>query len=130
MAHKGMARNVPFDRIVPNGNPGYAYQGNSAYAGQTYGYPAHGQSRLPADDQNKFDRYYPEVGKPATQERPATTRIKNARRMQDMVARYSISANVSVDQTRPQLPTISLRTLVFFAANLHHRTQRDRARMF
>jgi hypothetical protein len=46
------------------------------------------------------------------------------------MAYYSIPVNVWFDHRRPRLPSMSLRTLLSLAANLHHKDTKDRARMF
>src|SRR5258707_1290634 len=56
MARNNIPANVPFDQIASNG----AYP-NRGYSGGNYSNPAYssnGQSRLSADDQREFDKYY------------------------------------------------------------------------
>jgi len=97
MAHYNIAPDVPFDHIASNLNRAYAYQGNSAYVNQSSGHPAYEQSRLPADDQNKFDRYYRKWVN-ARRKNDRDDIDKNARHMQDIMAHYNIPANVPFEQ--------------------------------
>jgi hypothetical protein len=97
MAHYNIPPNVPFDQIASNGTGGYGYQGNAPYPNGAYGYPAYGQSRLSADDQNKFDHYY-QKWVDARRKNDRDDIDKNARHMQDIMAHYNIPANVPFDQ--------------------------------
>ena len=96
MAHYNIPPNVPFDQIATNGTGGYGYQGNNGYGNGAYGYPA-AQSRLSADDQNKFDHYY-QKWVDARRKNDRDDIDKNARHMQDIMAHYNIPANVPFDR--------------------------------
>jgi hypothetical protein len=56
MARNNIPANVPFDQIASNGaHPNHGYSGGNDSNGA---YSSNGQSRLSADDQREFDRYY------------------------------------------------------------------------
>ncbi|MBV9480755.1 MAG: hypothetical protein JO249_08370 [Acidobacteria bacterium] len=83
--------NVPFDQIASNGT------GNAPDAAARP--PSSGRARLSANDQKKFDHYY-QKWLEARRRNDRDGINKNARRMQDIMARYQIPANVPFDQIR------------------------------
>ncbi len=96
MACYNIPPSVPFDQIASNAAPGaypgeYAQYPGSAYPG-TYGsYGA--AARLSPDDQSKFDKDYSkwlEAQRKGDQDDVAD----NARKMQEIMARYNIPGNV------------------------------------
>jgi len=89
MARNNIPPNVPFDQIA---STGYANNGIAAY-------PANGswQGRLTPDDQRDFDRYYSRwVDDMRVNNRDAVA--GDAARMQEIMARNNIPANVPFDQ--------------------------------
>jgi len=94
MARNNIPSNVPFAQVASGG---YAANPNAAaYPNAAYGYPAN-QTRLSADDQRDFDKHY----KKWVQARHKNDRDdvdENARKMQNIMARYNIPANVPFDQ--------------------------------
>jgi hypothetical protein len=101
MAHYNIPAGVPFDQIATSGNSnngGYGYPGGGSYNSDGgYGSPAAAQSRLSADDQNRFDKYY-EKWVHARRKDDRDDVDENARHMQDIMARYNIPANVPFDR--------------------------------
>ena len=92
MARYNIAPNVPFAAIA---TAGYGAGPNGAGA-----YPyAYGQSaqRLSAKDQSDFDKYY-HHWTDARRKKDMDDVDKNARKMQEIMARYNIPANVAFDQ--------------------------------
>ncbi|HET7440890.1 MAG TPA: hypothetical protein VFJ47_06280 [Terriglobales bacterium] len=92
MARYNIPSNVPFAQIATGG--GYAAP-NAAYPNTAYGYPA-GQ-RLSPDDQKNFDKAYKKWAD-ARRKNDRDDIDSNARKMQDIMARYNIPANVPFDQ--------------------------------
>lgn len=94
MARNNIPPNVPFEQIAtsPNGYSGY---NNNAYSnGAYYG---NGQNRLSPDDQREFDKAYSKwVKDSAKNDRDDID--KDARKMQDIMARYNIPSNEPYDQ--------------------------------
>ncbi len=93
MARYNIPQNVPFAAIATNGYaaapPAYPYPPAAAY-----GYPP---QRLSAHDQKDFDKAYRDWVH-ARQKRDMDDIDKNARKMEDIMARYNIPANVPFDQ--------------------------------
>ncbi len=91
MARYNIPAGVPFDQVASNAVPGVspAYGQVPAY-GQA---PAYGQVRLSPDDQREFDKDY---GKwvEATRKNDLDDVDKDARKMQEIMARYNIPPNV------------------------------------
>jgi hypothetical protein len=90
MARNNVPSNVPFDQIA----------GSAAYPGNAYpdrGYAAYGQTRLSADDQQEFDKYYAKWIDD-TRKNDRDDIGKDTRHMQDIMARYNIPMNVPYDQ--------------------------------
>ncbi len=87
MGRNNIPPNVPFDQIA---TPGY----RNNYRG---GYPGYAQSRLSPDDQREFDKNY--VKWMHDSRRNDRDDIeKDARKMQDIMARYNIPSEVPYDQ--------------------------------
>ena len=90
MARNNIPSNVPFDQVAS----GAAYSGTS-YAER--GDSGYSQSRLSPDDQREFDKNYSKwIGDTRKGDRDDIDR--DTRRMQDIMARYNIPANVPYDQ--------------------------------
>ena len=88
MGRNNIPPNVPFDQVASTG-----------YANGTAAYPSNGpwQGRLSPDDQREFDRYYSRwVEDNRSNDRDDVA--KDAGRMQEIMARYNIPANVPFDQ--------------------------------
>jgi hypothetical protein len=87
MARQNIPANVPFDQIASTGDP------------RSESYPARREwrRRLSVDDQRDFDRYYAEWVED-TRANDRDDIDKDARRMQDVMARNNIPANVPYDQ--------------------------------
>ena len=95
MARYNIPANVPFDQIASNG----AYP-NRGYSGGTYSngaYSSNGQSRLSADDQREFDKYYSRWLEDM-RKNDRDDIDKDVRHMQDIMARYNIPASIPFDQ--------------------------------
>ena len=95
MARNNIPANVPFDQIASNG----AYP-NRGYSGGNYSngaYSSNGQSRLSADDQREFDRYYSKWLEDMRKD-DRDDIDKDVRHMQDIMARYNIPASIPFDQ--------------------------------
>ena len=95
MARNNIPANVPFDQIASNG----AYP-NRGYSGGNYSngaYSSNGQSRLSADDQREFDRYYSKWLEDM-RKNDRDDIDKDVRHMQDIMARYNIPASIPFDQ--------------------------------
>ena len=93
MARNNIPSNVPFAQVASGG---YVANPNAPYPNGAYSYPAN-QTRLSADDQRDFDKHY----KKWVQARHKNDRDdvdENARKMQNIMARYNIPANVPFDQ--------------------------------
>ena len=89
MARYNIAPNTPFAAIASNG---YAAAPNAAYA-----YPYAQAQRLSAKDQEEFDKAY-HKWVDARRKKDMDDVDKNAHKMQQIMARYNIPANVSFDQ--------------------------------
>ncbi len=90
MARYNIPSNVSFDQVASNPVAVPAYP-NGAYA---WTYPAYGQARLSPDDQREFDKYYAKW-MDAQRKNDRDDIDKNARKMQEIMARYNIPANVA-----------------------------------
>lgn len=88
MARNNIAPNTPFAAIASNGY-------NAAAPNTAYGYGA--PQRLSADDQKSFDKAYRDWSK-ARHKKDMDDVDKNARKMQKIMARYNIPANVPFDR--------------------------------
>src|SRR5437588_12122999 len=87
MARYNIRSDVQFDQIASNGSL-------SPYAGNAgYGAPA----RLSRDDQKKFDKYYSEWVE-ANRKNKREESDENARKMQEIMARYNIPSSVQFEQ--------------------------------
>ncbi len=94
MARYNIPPNVPFQAIASNG---YAAGQNGAYP-YPYGQQA---QRLSAKDQSEFDKAY-RNWVDARRKKDMDDVDKNARKMQEIMARYNIPANVAFDQIASQ----------------------------
>ena len=95
MARYNIPLNVPFDQVASNPvQGGYAAYPNGQYPNSAYpgGYPAYG-TRLAADDQQKFDKAY-SSWLDAQRKNDRDDIDSNARKMQEIMARNGIPANV------------------------------------
>jgi len=90
MARYRIAPGVPFAQVASGGT-------NGAYANGTYAYPAAQSQRLNAHDQHEFDEAYNKWLK-ARHKKDRDDIDKNEHKMQDIMARYNIPANVPFDQ--------------------------------
>jgi hypothetical protein len=90
MSRNGIPPNVPFAAVATNG---YAANGPAPYP-YAYGQAA---QRLSTKDQSDFNKYY-EHWVDARHKKDIDDVDKNARKMQEIMARYNIPANVSFDQ--------------------------------
>ena len=92
MARYNIPSNVPFDQIATNSgaNPAVAYPNGAPQAA----YPA---QRLSPDDQKQFDKYYSKW-MDATRKNDRDDIDNNARKMQEIMARYNIPSNVPFAQ--------------------------------
>jgi hypothetical protein len=95
MARYNIPAGVPFAQIASGGG---AYPTAApAYPNPAYGSPYAQPQRLSADDQHAFDKAYKEWIK-ARRKNHREDIDENARKMQDIMARYNIAANVPFDQ--------------------------------
>ena len=90
MARNNIPANVPFDQIA-----NVAAYPNNRYPSAAY--PAYGQGRLSVDDQREFDKQYSKWLED-TRKNDRDDIEKETRKMQDIMARYNIPANVPYDQ--------------------------------
>jgi hypothetical protein len=90
MARYNIPPNVPFAAIASNG---YAAGPNAAYGTQYYGQA----QRLSPKDQKDFDNHYRKWLE-ARRKKDIDDIDKNARKMQEIMARYNIPANVPFQQ--------------------------------
>jgi thiaminase len=98
MGRYNIPSNVPFAQVASGGyatNPNAAGYPNAGYPNAAYGYPA-GQ-RLSAEDQKNFDKYY-KKWVDARRKKDREDIDENAKKMQNIMARYNIPANVPFDQ--------------------------------
>jgi hypothetical protein len=94
MARNNIPPNVPVEQIATaNGYPNNGY--NNAYPRS--GYFGNGQNRLSADDQHEFDKAYAKWVKD-NRKNDRDDLDKDARKMQDIMARYNIPSDVPYDQ--------------------------------
>ena len=91
MARYNIASSVQFEQIASNASG--AYGGNGAYG---YSAPA-SYTRLSTDDQKKFDKHYAKWLE-ARRKNDREDIDENARKMQDIMARYNIPTNVPFDR--------------------------------
>ena len=89
MARYSIPTDVPFDRIATAG------YGNSDYAGGSRSYERW-RGRLFAEDQHQFDKAYAEWVED-TRKHDRDDIPKDMRKMQDIMARYNIPADVPFD---------------------------------
>jgi hypothetical protein len=89
MARYNIPGNVAFDQVASMTGQG-AYS-NGAYAGT---YPAYGQARLSPEDQKNFDKYYAKW-MDAQRKNDQDDIDQNARKMQEIMARYNIPPNTA-----------------------------------
>ena len=82
MARNGIPANVPYEQVASTGN---------AYPARMY------QNRLSAEDQKEFDKYYTKWVND-TRKNDQDDIARDVRRMQDIMVRYNIPANVPFDQ--------------------------------
>lgn len=92
MARYNIPSTVPFQAIATGGAVAVAPSGAYSYP---YNYPA-GAQRLSSDDQKNFDHAYRDWVK-SERKRDMDDVNKNVRKMQDIMARYNIPANVPFD---------------------------------
>jgi len=91
MARYNIPSSVQFEQIATNASG--AYGGNGAYG---YSAPV-SYPRLSGEDQKKFDKYYSKwLNARRKNDREDTD--ENARKMQEIMARYNIPANVPFDR--------------------------------
>jgi hypothetical protein len=88
MARNGISMSVPFAQIASGASA-------QAYPNPAYAYPQ--PRRLSSDDQKNFDKSYKKWLE-ARHKNHKEDIDENARKMQDIMARYNIPANVSFDQ--------------------------------
>jgi hypothetical protein len=99
MARYNIPGNTPFQAIASNG---YAVNGYPAAApNPAYAYPYGQPQRLSAKDQKDFDNAY-RHWVDARRKRDMDDVDKNASKMQQIMARYNIPANVPFDQIATQ----------------------------
>lgn len=93
MSRYNIPSGVPFDQVASTAT--YNVYPNQAYPASAYaqGYPAYGQARLSADDQNKFDKEYSKWVD-AQRKGDSDDVSKHARNMEAIMARYNIPSNV------------------------------------
>src|SRR5882762_2276003 len=90
MARNNIPANVPFDQIASTGSyPNRGYSNGS--------YSSYGQSRLSADDQREFDKYYSKW-MDDTRKGDRDDIDKDVHHMQDIMARNNIPASIPFDQ--------------------------------
>lgn len=97
MARYNIAANVPFAAIASNG---YAAGPNGSYPPYPYA-NAQPPQRLSAKDQSDFDKYY-RHWVDARRKKDMDDVDKNARKMEEIMARYNIPANVPFDRIATQ----------------------------
>jgi hypothetical protein len=106
MTRNNIPPDVPFDQIASTGyagNPGYGNQNQNPYYGNDNGYEnnayprGNGPTRLSPDDQREFDKIYSKWVHD-TRRNDRDDIEKDARKMQDIMARYNIPSDVPYDQ--------------------------------
>jgi len=95
MARYGIPSSVPFAQVA-SGGAAAAYP-NSAYPNTANAYAPTTAQRLSSDDQHAFDKAYKKWVE-ARRKNHREDVDENARKMQDIMARYNIPANVQFDQ--------------------------------
>jgi hypothetical protein len=90
MARYNIPSTVPFAQVASGGTAG-------VYPNPAYAYPTAQGQRLSSSDQHEFDEAYKKWLKARHKKDPDDI-DKSARRMQDIMARYNIPANVPYDQ--------------------------------
>ncbi len=93
MARYNIPPNTPFQAIATNGYTAGAYNGPNP----AYGYPYGQAQRLSDKDQKNFDKAY-QHWVDARRKRDMDDVDSNARKMEEIMARYNIPANVPFDQ--------------------------------
>ncbi len=99
MERNNIPSDVPFDRIATNGYTHHDRYDNDQgrYDNRSNAYPQNSGSRLSPDDQREFDHDYSRwVDDSRRDDRDDADR--DARRMQDIMARYNIPSDVRFDQ--------------------------------
>lgn len=97
MARNNIPPDVPFEQIATSAN-GYSGYNNNAYSNNAYPNGAYNsQNRLSPDDQREFDKAYSKWVKD-TRKNDRDDIDKDARKMQDIMARYNIPSDVPYDQ--------------------------------
>jgi hypothetical protein len=103
MSHYNIPSDVPFDQIASNNNQGYGVhlrpdqEGDNDDRGQRGYRDRQWQSRLSAKDQHRFDTYYSRwLEARETGDRHETASME--KRMQDLMARYSIPPDAQFSQ--------------------------------
>ena len=91
MSRYNIPANVSFDQVAS-----MTATGTAAYPNQPYASPAYGQARLSPEDQKNFDKYYAKWVE-AQRKNDRDDIDQNARKMQDIMARYNIPANVAFE---------------------------------
>lgn len=94
MARYSIPSTVSYAEIASGGTTAAA---PAPYPNPAYAYPATAAQRLSSDDQHAFDKAYKKWAE-ARRKHHAADEDENARRMQDIMARYNIPANVQFDQ--------------------------------
>ena len=98
MARNNIPESVPFAQIASQPYAGSDERyGSNRYPAATYGANGPWQGRLSPDDQHEFDKAYSKWLKD-TRKNDRDDIDKDVRRMQDIMARYNIPANLPFDQ--------------------------------
>jgi hypothetical protein len=94
MARYSIPSSVPFAEIASGGTGTVV---PAPYPNPAYVYPASAAQRLSSDDQHAFDKAYKKWVE-ARRKHHEAEQDENARKMQDIMTRYNIPANVQFDQ--------------------------------
>jgi hypothetical protein len=94
MARYSIPASVPFAEVASGGTAAAA---PPAYPNPAYSYAYTAGQRLSSDDQHAFDKAYKKWVEARRKKHPEDM-DENARKMQDIMARYNIPANVQFDQ--------------------------------
>ncbi|HZQ94660.1 MAG TPA: hypothetical protein VFA67_06590 [Candidatus Sulfotelmatobacter sp.] len=94
MQRNNIPSDVPYDQIATSGRYNNGYNDNRYSRG---GYGGYGQTRLSAEDQREFDKAY-EKWVHDSRKNDRDDIKKDARKMQDIMARYNIPSDVPYDQ--------------------------------
>ena len=94
MARYSIPSTVPFAEVASGGTAAAA---PVAFPNPAYAYPSTVAQRLSPDDQHAFDKAYKKWVE-ARRKNHVEDMDENARKMQDIMARYNIPANVQFDQ--------------------------------